>query len=163
MKEVGLSIAGFARVHIREDGSLVGDSGWIKNRFTDYGIDEGLGRVLGSAANSVRVDYAAIGTGGAPATGDTALSGELQHTTNNRDQTTKTVVTTADATAVTVRHYGTFSSSLLTETDAIQNIGLFASSLTAGGTVITGTNYTVSTIQTNQDLEYTYEWQISTS
>ncbi|MHA2136287.1 MAG: hypothetical protein ACW99J_20700 [Candidatus Thorarchaeota archaeon] len=72
MKEVGLSIAGFARVHIREDGSLVGDSGWIKNRFTDYGIDEGLGRVLGSAANSVRVDYAAIGTGGAPATGDTA-------------------------------------------------------------------------------------------
>lgn len=158
-------LEGFMRVQLREDGELVGDSGWLKNTITDYGLDEGLGQVLVSAAGSKRVAAVALGTGNAPATNDTALGGIIEDNSDGRDTPSTAVTTTSDGSGVTAQWNGTFSSTdnHFTTTHAIKNIGLYASTTTNSGTVFCGATYAVSTLNTNQDVEYTYEWQIATA
>jgi hypothetical protein len=154
------ALAGFFRINITDKGKLVGDSGWMHNVITDYGLDEGIGRVLVGAAGSIRVGYAALGTGTAPATNHTTLDGEG---TGGRDVVTTSVVTSASGAGITARWYGTFASSesRFGDTVAIQNIGLFETN--TGGTVFCGAQYTVSTLATNQDVNYTYEWRFATT
>jgi hypothetical protein len=160
---IKFGIAGFARVQIRQDGLLVGDSGWVHNVMTDYGMDEGLGQVLASQVGSVRAGYAALGTGGAPTTATTALPGE-NAATAGRDALSYVTVTAANATGVTSRYYGTFGSSesRVTNTIAIANIGLYTGSGTSGSNLLCGATYTVSTLNTNQDVNYSYEWRFQT-
>lgn len=159
------SLAGFARINLREDGKLVGDSGWVKNLVTDYGLDEGLGQLLIASAGSKLVAYAALGTGGAPATNGTALTGEIEDDAASRDAVSKSTVTSATGAGITARFYGTFSSSdnHLTDAHDISNIGLFAISNVTAGTILSGVAYSSSNMNTNQDLEYTYEWRIATA
>lgn len=158
-----LKVEGFARLRICEDGRIVGDSGWIKNAPTNSFFLNFLGNVLGSQAASSRVDYAALGTGGAPATNDTTLAGEIMDSTQ-RDQVTKSVITTSAGNACTVRFYGTFASSdnFTTQAYDISNIGLFAAT-TTNATLAAGYAYSSSQVSTNQDVQYTYEWRFSTA
>lgn len=157
-------LAGFARIKITEGGKLVGDSGWVRNTITSYGLDAGLGQVLASQAGSVRAAFAALGSGGAPATNSTALPGENAHTAG-RDALSYSTVTSATGAGVTARFYGTFASSesRVTNTIAIQNIGLYTGSATNGSNLLCGATYTVSTLNTNQDVNYTYEWRFQTT
>jgi len=162
---VKFGLAGFARVQIMENGKLKGDSGWVHNVVTDYGLDECLGRVLASQGGSVRAAYAALGTGTAPATNATALDGE-NAATDGRDALSYSVVTAADGSGVTARYYGTFASSESRNTVtnlAIKNIGLYTGSATDGSNLLCGATYTVSTLNTNQDVNYTYEWRFQTT
>ena len=158
-------LEGFARIRLREDGKLKGDSGWVKNTITDYGLDEGLGSVLIGDAGSRLVAAAVLGTGNAPATNDTALEGIIEDNSDGRDAVSLATITTSDGSGVTARFYGTFASSesRFSTTHAIKNIGLYASTTTNTGTVFAGATYTVSTLATNQDVEYTYEWRIATT
>lgn len=162
---VKFGLAGFARIKIKERGKLVGDSGWAHNVITDYGLDEGLGCVLASQAGSVRAAYAALGTGTAPATNTTALPGENVQVSNARDLLSYSTVTAATGTGCTARFYGSFlsSESRITTTIAIQNIGLYSGSATSGSNLLCGATYTVSTLNTNQDVNYTYEWRFQTT
>ncbi len=159
------SFQGFARVHLKENGELIGDSGWVKNVVTDYGLDEGLGSLLIADAGSKLVSHAAIGTGGAPATNASVLAGEIEDDAGSRDAVSKATVTTNNGVGVTARYFGTFASSesKLTKTWNISNIGLFALSNITGGTPLSGVAYTSSNMNTNQDLEYTYEWRFATA
>ena len=162
---VKFGLAGFARVQIMEGGKLKGDSGWVHNTITDYGLDEGLAQVLASQAGSVRAAYAAIGTGTAPATNITVLSGE-NAATAGRDALSYNTVTSATGIACTARFYGTFNSSESRNTVtnfAMQNIGLYTGSATSGSNLLCGAQYTVSTLNTNQDVNYTYEWRFATT
>ena len=160
-----LGLEGFAKIQLKENGKLVGDSGWVKNTITDYGLDEGLGQLLTGGAGSKRVAAAVLGTGTAPATDDTALDGIIEDNTDGRDTPTLATVTTSDGSGVTARFYGTFASSesRFSTTHAIKNIGLYASTTTNTGTVFAGAIFAVSTLNTNQDVEYTYEWRIATT
>jgi len=162
---VKFGLAGFARVAIMEDGKLVGDSGWCHNVITDYGLDEGLAQILASQAGSVRAAFAAIGTGTAPATNSTALDGE-NAATAGRDALSYSTVTSATGAGCTARFYGTFASSESRNTVtnlAIRNIGLYTGSATNGSNLLCGATYTVSTLNTNQDINYTYEWRFQTT
>jgi hypothetical protein len=162
---VKFGLAGFARIQINEKGKLIGDSGWVHNVITDYGLDEGLAQVLASQAGSVRAAYAALGTGTAPATNATALDGE-NAATAGRDLISYATVTSATGIACTARFYGTFGSSESRNTVtnlAIRNIGLYTGSATSGSNLLCGATYTISTLNTNQDVNYTYEWRFATT
>lgn len=162
---IKMGLAGFSRIRLKKGGKLIGDSGWVKNTITDYGLDEGLGQLITGGAGSKRVAAAALGTGNAPATNDTALDGIIEDNSDGRDAPTLATVTTSDGSGITARFYGTFASSesRFSTTHAIKNIGLYASTTTNTGTVFSGATYSVSTLNTNQDVEYTYEWRIATT
>src|SRR3990172_8121694 len=87
---------GFFRVQITDDKEgrtrIVGDSGWKENTVTNLGFQHYLVELLGAIAGSSQASYLALGTGGAPATGDTALTGELTHTADARKSASNSVV-----------------------------------------------------------------------
>lgn len=166
-KQVKIGLEGYAKVQLREDGKLVGDSGWMKNVITDYGLNEGLAHVILGSAGSCRVAAAALGSGTAPATNTVTLPGIIEDNTDGRDSDiSNAIVSTADAAGVTCRWYGTFASSdvhFSTSHASIQNIGLYASTATNAGSLLCGATYATSALAPNQDVEYSYEWQIATT
>lgn len=160
-------LRGFFRVQITEDrgknGKLlksprvVGDSGWRENQVTNLGIQDYLVNPLMGAAGKT-VSHMALGTGGAPASDATSLSGEITHATNSR----KTVSTSVVASR-TAQFTAAFSSaaSFVTATANISNIGLFHTSTTAAGTLFAGNTYASSALATNQSVNATYQIRFS--
>lgn len=145
----GIKIKGMFRVHITEDGELVGDSGWIENQVTNLGFNQYLVSSLGSIAGSKYITHAALGSGGAPGAADTTLAGEVE---------VRTAVTAAtSSSSKTLRLTATFGSSdsFVTNTQNISNIGLFNTS--SGGTLFAGNTYASSSCATNQDVNATYD------
>lgn len=149
-----LRVRGFFRIKIEEDGKIVGDSGWHENTVTNEGKRDYLSRLLGALASSKQISHAAIGTGGAPAVGDTVLAGELTHAAVSRD-----AVAAATSGSTAVRFTGTFASATSHNTATINasNIGLFERSNTNTATVFAGAAYASSTWATNQSVNYTYD------
>ena len=149
MAEDKAGVRGFYRLQITDDGKVVGDSGWNENVVVNTGFLNFLVKSLGSISGSMYVGYMALGTGGAPATDDTALAGEVE---------ARTAVTAAtSATSKTVRFTATFASggSFVTSTQNISNIGLYASS--TGSNLFAGNTYASSSVATNQSVNATYD------
>lgn len=151
MKEVkeAIGVRGFYRVQIKENGELKGDSGWLENQVTNLGFNQYLVSALGAIAGSKQISFAALGSGAAPAAGDTVLAGEVE---------VRSAVTAATSSASkTVRFTATFGSSdsFVTNTQNISNIGLFNTS--SGGTLFSGNTYASSSCATNQDVNCTYD------
>jgi hypothetical protein len=155
----GLKVRGFYRLQIEESGKVVGDSGWQENVVVNEGFRDYLARSLGAIANSKQVSHAALGTGAAPAAGDTTLSGEVTHNASSRDAVT--AATSSDSKAV--RFTGTFASadSHNTATVNISNIGLFQQSNTDAATIFAGAAYASCSWATNQNVNYTYDISFS--
>jgi len=150
MAEDRTGVRGMFRIHImNEDGSLAGDSGWNENQVVNLGFNQYLVKSLGSIAGSMYIASAALGTGAAPASNATSLSGEVE---------VRAAVTAATSSASkTLRLTATFASSasFVTKTMNISNIGLFASS--SGGTLFCGNTYASSAAATNQACNATYD------
>ena len=149
-----LRVRGFFRLQIEEEGEIVGDSGWHENTVTNEGKRDYLARLLGAIASSKQISHAAVGTGAAPAVGDTTLAGELTQAAGSRD-----AVAAATSGSTAVRFTGTFASvnSHNTTTLNISNIGLFQQSNTNTGTIFAGAAYASSSFATNQSVNYTYD------
>lgn len=149
-----VKIRGFYRIQIEEDGKIVGDTGLQENTVVNEGYRDYLARTLAGLANSKQVSHAALGTGGAPAAGDTTLSGEVTHAAGSRD-----AVAAATNGSTSVRFTGTFASadSHNTTTVNISNIGLFQQSNTNTATIFAGAAYASSSWATNQSVNYTYD------
>jgi len=151
-----VSIRGFSRVQIVEAGRITGDSGLIgPNLVVNLGFEQFLVRTLGGMASSKTVSHVALGTGGAPAAVDTALAGEVMSSTQRK------TVTAAVVASKTQQFTATFASSdsFVTTTFNISNVGLFNTS--SGGTIFAGNTYTSSLLNTNQDVNVTYEVRFS--
>jgi len=159
MFKEGTKIRGFFRLQLTEGDEVVGDSGWRENTVTNEGFRDYLARLISAQASSKQISHAALGTGAAPATGDTTLSGEVTHASNSRDSVT--AATSSDSKAV--RFTGTFASadSHNTTTVNISNIGLFQQSNTNTGTIFAGAAYSSSSWATNQSVNYTYDISFS--
>jgi hypothetical protein len=142
-----IKLRGFYRVNITDDEQVVGDSGWFENQITNEGVRDYLARLLGALAGSKQVSHAALGTGGAPASNATTLTGEVE---------VRAAVTAATSGSTAVQFTATFSSanSFVTDTRNISNIGLFNTS--AGGTLFAGNTYASSSVATNQNVNVTY-------
>lgn len=156
----GISVKGFYRLEITEDDpktgkvKVVGKTPWFKNQVTNDGFDQYLVRLIGAMASSKQISHVALGTGGAPAAGDTTLSGEITHASNSRK-----AVTASSVSSKTQRFTATFASSdsFVTATANISNIGLFQQSNTNTATLFAGNTYTSSALATNQNVNVTYE------
>jgi hypothetical protein len=150
-------LRGFFRVQITENGKVVGNSGWRENQVTNLGIQDYLVTPL-TGGSGKTVSHMALGTGGAPASNDTSLSGELTHATNDRKTVSTSIVSSR-----TAQFTAAFNSvdSFVTATANISNIGLFHTSTTAAGTLFAGNTYASSAVATNQNVNATYQIRFS--
>ena len=154
----GIKVRGSFRLQLTEDDKIVGDSGWQENAITNEGFRTYLSAIFAASNNSLVIGWAALGTGGAPAAGDTTLAGEVTHAAGSRDQVTAT--TSSDSKAC--RYTGTFASDTHnTTTVDIANIGLFQQSNTNTATIFAGATYNSSSWATNQAVNYTYDISFS--
>lgn len=159
MSEQQIKIKGMFRVHIEEDGKIVGDSGWRENLITNGGFLNIVNQ-LGTSLSGSKISHAALGTGGAPNATDTTQSGEVS--TNGSGSVVRAAVTAAtSSTSKTLRNTATFSSanSFITATANISNIGLWNTSgpTTASGALMAGNTFASSAIATNQNVNITYD------
>lgn len=154
-----IKVKGMFRVHIEEDGKIVGDSGWRKNQITNLGFNDFIVSSLGGLSGSSQITYTSLGTGGAPIATATSLSGEVS--TNGSGSVVRAAVTTAtSSTSKALVNTATFASanSFITASASISNIGLWGVSgpTTASGTLFAGNTYTSSSLATNQNVNITY-------
>jgi len=154
-----IKVRGFFRLQIVEDKDggqrVVGDSGWKRNQITNLGFDQFLAQTLAGMAGSKTVSHVALGTGGAPAAGDTSLAGEIMSSTQRKTVSPSTIASkTAQFTAAFAS-----SASFLTASVNLSNIGLFNTS--TAGTLFAGNTYTSSACNTNQSVNVTYQIRFS--
>lgn len=147
-----VKVKGCYRLQITEDGKVVGDSGWRTNQITNLGFKNFLAGTLGGISGSSQVTHAALGTGGAPASNATSLTGEVEK---------RKAITAASNGSTSARFTATFGSSdsFVTNTQNISNIGLFATS--SSGTLFAGNTYASSSVATNQNVNVTYDINFS--
>ena len=147
-------IRGFGRVTITEDGKIVGDSGWQQNNVPDEGLDRYILQLMSADAGSLRIGWAALGTGGTVNDTATGLPGELDH-----HQSARASATLATSASSRLRVTATFNSTrtFVTTSANISNIGLFQQSNTDTGTIFAGFTYASSQVTTNQNVNITYD------
>ena len=157
-----VALKGFARVQVAEDGTIVGDSGWVQNLITDYGLDNCIGEGIIGAGTVVSA--IALGTGSAPASDDgtAVLDGEVQGTDDaNAKRQEHAGGVASDANGVTIQFLASFSSDDRDSSYDISNIGLYSN--TSGTGLMAGTTYASSNIATNQDVYASYNWEFATT
>lgn len=145
----GINIKGRFRLQIDEKGKIVGDSGWVENQVVNLGFLDYLVKSLGTISGSKYITHMALGSGGAPAAGDTSLAGEVQKR--------QAVTAATSSSSKTLRLTATFSSSdsFVTNTQNLSNVALANTS--SGGTIFSGNTYTSSSCATNQNVNATYD------
>lgn len=145
-------VRGFFRLQIEgPDGKLHGDSGWHENQIVNLGFNNFLCMLLGAMAGSSQISHMALGSGSEPGAADTTLQGE---------HLKRAAVTAASSnTSKRLRLTATFLSaqSFVSALATLRNLGLFAISTPAGGTIFAGNTYASSTITTNQNVNCTYD------
>ena len=148
-----VGVQGMFRLHVTEDGKIVGDSGWKKNQVTNLGFNEYLVSTLGAIAGSKTVSHIALGTGTVPGATATTLDGESAVSKR------QAVTAATSAGSKTVRFTATFASSnsFVTASKDISNIGLFNTSAQTTGTLFAGNTYASSSVATNQNVNVTYD------
>jgi hypothetical protein len=156
-----LKVKGFFRLQITEDdingkSRIVGDSGWRQNQVTNDGFKLYLADNIGKSSGSKQIAYVGIGTGGAPAATDTGLAGEVMTSTQRK------AVTYSNVSSKTAQFTATFASSdsFVSAAYNISNIGLFATT-TEADTIFAGNTYASSSLNTNQNLNITYQIRFS--
>ena len=152
-----LRLRGFYRLKLGEEKNgkteIVGDSGWHENQVTNLGFQNYVCALIGGIAGSKQVGAVVIGTGGAPATGDTSLAGETKRqSVGNATVASRTM--RATAAIASGDHPG--------GTPNISNIALIETTA-SGGTIMCGNTYASSTWNSNQGLSATYELRFATA
>lgn len=145
-------VRGFFRIAITEDengvNKVVGDSGYKENQITNQGKVNFLAEALGSISGSSYIGWAALGTGTVVNPASTALPGELTGNASLRMAVTPATTTYSGSSGVQFAF--TLTSGNTAGTGTIQNVGLFANSVTSAGTIFAGNTYTTSALASNQ-------------
>ncbi len=149
-------VRGFFRLNIEEDGKVIGDSGWQENLVTNLGFQLYLADNIGKTSGSKQIAYCALGTGGTPSAADTTLGGEIMASTQ------RGALTYLNVSSKTAQFTATFSSSasFITASSNISNIGLF-STTTTSDSMFAGNTYASSSLNTNQNVNITYQIRFS--
>jgi len=146
---------GFFRLQLTEDRDgksvIVGDSGWRKNQVVDLGFQDYLCKTLAGSAGSKTISHVALGTGTVPAADATSLAGEIMSSTQRK------AVTPSIISSKTLQFVAAFAStdSFVSAAVTLQNIGLF--NTTTAGTLFSGNTYATSQLNTNQNVNITYQ------
>lgn len=153
-----IKLQGFARIQIHEYGpkgeprhKLVSDTGIIgPNQKTNIGFLNYLNYLLGASAGSLQVGFAAVGTGGTPASNAGSLAGESMA----RKPTTYSAPSSTQ-----VQWVASWASSDCTGSFTVGNAGLYAHSSTLS--LMCGISTPGQTWNTNQSLSLTYQLNLS--
>ena len=161
-KKESIKMRGMYRVQItapNDQLTIVGDSGWRKNTIVNKGYQDFLCALLGNTTGSKQVKGISIGSGTAPNVTHDTLDGEIS-SAKRMGGTDMTVSLVAGS--KTVRFTATFYSSrnFLASSSNIRNIGLFDCT-TATGSLFAGSTYTLSSCDTNQNVNVTYDISFS--
>ncbi len=156
-----VGLKGCFRLRIREDGKIVGDSGWMKNLVTNDGVDKFFARCFAGSTGSLQISHLSIGTGGTPASDATGLTGETVDASLRAAVALAFTQRAASTGTATMQFAATLASSdsFLTAAANISNIGLFNS--ITNGTLMAGNTYTSSALATNQNVEMSYQIRIN--
>lgn len=160
-RSAAVKVRGFFRLQIVEDGKngkpeVVGDSGWRENTVVNDGFDQYICRSVAGMSGSKSVSHAALGTGTGPGVTDTTLNGELTDASNCRCAVTPTTIASK-----TIQFAFTLASNIITANRTIQNVGLFQQSTTNTATLLAGSTYATSQLQTNQAVNGSYQLRFS--
>jgi hypothetical protein len=152
---------GFFRLKITEfdengRAKVIGDSKWKQNLITNLGYQNFIVGSLGAIAASSQASYFALGLGTAPGATDTALQSELTDAAGCRFTVSPSAVSSK-----TLQLTGSLASNVITANRTIQNVGIFAVSTTSAGTLFAGNTYATSQLQTNQQVNVTYQIRFS--
>jgi len=154
-----VKLRGFFRLQITEDENgkekIVGDSGWHENQVTNLGIQDYLiDWLVGDTASGKSITHMYLGSGGAIASNDTALAGEIVDATNSRKAVSTSIISSR-----TAQFTAAFESSagFVTTSHDIDNIGLINTLTTELGTIFAGNTYASSSLATNQNVNATYQ------
>ena len=158
----GAGVRGFFRLRIRENGKIVGQSDWFENIVTNVGIEKYIHAFSGTTG-TLQVSHISIGTGGAPASDATSLTGEVV-VSSRRAAVAGSLSSTNRAASngtSTMQFAATLASSdsFVTAAASISNIGLFNSS--SAGSLMAGNTYDSSALATNQNVEMSYQIRFS--
>ena len=147
-----VAIKGFTRLQIVEKKTrkIVGDSGWLQNQITNYGLNSCIVAAPIGAA-SVQAAGLLLGSGTNPASNAVSLDGGL--TAYYAAFALSSVVA-----SLTARMSKSFDGTLGAVT--LANVGVFAAST---GSLIAGKTFNSSALSTDQDVNVTYELRYSTS
>jgi hypothetical protein len=148
-----VGVRGFFRLNIvdKKTKKIVGDSGWVRNQITNYGLNSCIVALPLKCANSLQATGMMLGSGTNPASNATAL--DASNTDYWGSFLQSTVISSLTARA-TCSFDGTLGAATLA------NIGIYAAST---GTLIAGKTFASSAITTDQDINATYELRYSTS
>lgn len=153
-----IKVRGFFRLQIEDGptGKIVGDSGWKANRLTDTGFQHYIVELMSSEAGSSKVTHAALGKGTEPGVTGTSLQSEHE---------VRETTALSEVASKTFQALITFGSviSFVTDAQTLKNIGLFATSTQGAGSMLCGNTFATSSVNTNQNVNATYQIQFSTS
>jgi hypothetical protein len=148
-----LAIKGFTRLQIvnKKDKRIVGDTGWLRNQITNYGLNSCIVALPIKCAGSIQATGIMLGSGtGVASSGTNLESGNTDYWASFLQST---VVDSLTARA-TVSFDGTLGAATL------QEIGIFGAST---GTVIAAKSFASSALTTDQSVNCSYELRYSTS
>ncbi|MGD8499100.1 MAG: hypothetical protein PVJ86_00540 [Phycisphaerales bacterium] len=148
-----LGVKGFFRLQIVDKATkkIMGDSGYLENQITNYGLESCIVALPFKCANSIQCSGILLGSGTGVASDGTNLQNSLESYWSAFAQSTVSDSLTARA---TVSFDGTRGAATL------QEIGVKAVST---DTVIAAKSFASSAITTDQDVNCTYELRYSTS
>ena len=148
----GIRIKGFFRIQItdKKTWKVVGDTGYMANQITNYGLANCLVGGPAGAGSTVQIAGAMLGSGTNPATDAVALDN------SNTDyySTVGEAINNSTQAQFTQSFDGTLGAA------TIANDGLFAAS---DGSLIAGKTFASSAVATTQDVNLTYNLNYSTS
>ena len=153
MRTRKIQVKGFVRAQIVDNKTkkIIGDTGWLQNQLTNYGLEKCIcGAPIGAA--SVQVAGMILGTGADPASDATALDG------SNTNQYSALGYSSVTA-SLTARMSQSFDGENGTM-ETLGNVGLLAAST---GSLIAGKSFATSSLGSDQDLNVTYQLNYSTS
>jgi len=147
-----IGLKGFLRINIvdKKTRKIVGDSGWIQNQITDYGL-ESCFVACPIGAGSIQAAGIILGSGTNPASSTASLP----------NSNTKYYAAFAQSSVIgslTARMTASFDGTLGAATMA--NMGLLAAST---GSLLAGKTFASSALATDQDINCSYEIRYSTS
>jgi hypothetical protein len=148
-----VAVKGFTRLTItnKKDGKIVGDTGYMQNQITNYGLESCIVALPLKCANSVQCSGILLGSGTGVASNGTNLTASASDYWASFAQSTVISSLTARATC-------SFDGTLAATT--LQEIGIKAVST---DTVIAARSFNSSAITTDQDVNCTYELRYTTS
>jgi hypothetical protein len=157
----GLSMKGFFRLNIEQDGRIVGDTGLFPNQVGNIGLEQYAAYSLIGSAGGKTLGYFALGSGGAMASNGTTVVSEILEASKRAAVSalsfSSRTVSNGSATAYL---YGQFASSngFVSNSYNISNIGMGNS--VSGGTLFCAQTFNSSQVSTNQNVNVTYQIQI---